>query len=124
VTRARAATGFTLLEMMVTLVLAGLLTTLVPPLLERSGDGAKLRKDTRILAATLALAHSQAIARAAIADVVIDLETRRFGIGGLNEWTDGGTAVAVNFAATDRLTERHGRIRFFPMVRPAVARSG
>ena len=112
------AAGFTLLELLVTLAVAGLLLTLVPPLMERGSDRARLQSDTRRLSGALGLARSQAIAGAAEVPFVIDLEARRYGIdGGGNGFSgvlDPGVAVQVEMAAADRLGDRRGLIRFFP----------
>lgn len=54
--------GFTLVELMVTLALAGLLLSLVPPLLGKGGDRARLDHDFRLMTDSLRLARSRAIA--------------------------------------------------------------
>ena len=62
--------GFTLIELLVTLALAGLLLALVPPLLGKGTDAARLKHDSRILAAQLRQARSQAIASGKMVAIV------------------------------------------------------
>ncbi len=101
---------------MVVLVLAGLLMALVPPLLEKGTDAARLRADTRRLVDMLQLARSHAIARSAETDFVIDLETRRYGIPPerLDGSIDDGVDVEMKMAEAERLAPRRAAVRFFP----------
>jgi len=108
--------GFTLLELMVTLVVAGLLMALVPPLLDKGTDTARLGSDARRIVSALDLARSEAIAGAVETDVAFDLEHRRFGRvpGPLTGSIDDGIDVTIDVASDDRLADRQGIIRFFP----------
>lgn len=56
-----SATGFTLLELLVVLTIAGLLVALVPPLYSKAMPGAKLKTAVLDLALALRQARSQAI---------------------------------------------------------------
>ena len=101
--------GFTLIELMVTLALAGLLLALVPPLLDKGGDRARLAHDRRVLVGQLRLARSEAIAGDHAVDVIFDLDHRLFGIGKPSTSFDASLAVTL-----DSPIEEKGLIRFFP----------
>jgi general secretion pathway protein H len=105
----RGQAGFTLIELMVTLALAGLLLALVPPLLEKGGDRARLAHDRRLLLNQLRLARSEAIAGNKVVTLRFDLDHRRFGIGSLSQRLDESIAVTLDTPLAEA-----GEIRFFP----------
>lgn len=111
--------GFTLLELLVTLTLAGLLLALVPALSGQGGDRARLNAGARSVAAALALARSDAVMRNADSAFVLDLEQRRFGVAGsalagsaLDGALDPGLAVTMTAGAA--ASTARGLIRFHP----------
>jgi len=102
--------GFTLIELLVTLALAGLLLALVPPLLGKGTDAARLKHDSRILAAQLRQARSQAIASGKMVTVIPhasegvtvsgDVEIRFFPDGSAS----GGAVELANKSGVARLS--------------------
>jgi len=70
----RGERGFTLLELLVTLLLAVLITGLVAPEFRKSIAGMRLRQESREVAAFLRQARGRAITRASIVELVIDPE--------------------------------------------------
>jgi general secretion pathway protein H len=105
----RGSSGFTLIELMVTLSLAGLLLALVPPLLDKGGDRARLAHDRRLLLSQLRLARSQAIAGNRPVALRFDLDHRLFGIESLGQKIDDSIAVTLDTPLAEA-----GEIRFFP----------
>jgi general secretion pathway protein H len=89
--------GFTLIELLVTLALAGLLLSLVPPLLGKGGDRARLDHDARLLADSLRLARSRAIAADREVAVQLDRPLSR------------GVTISVETPA-----DQSGTLRFYP----------
>ena len=77
-TRRIASGGFTLLELLVVLALAGLLMSLVPSLISAAIPGAKLRIESRDLAASLRDSRNRAIATGEILNVTIDLDPPQY----------------------------------------------
>jgi type II secretion system protein H len=69
-----ATCGFTLLELLVVLALAGLLMSLVPSLISAAVPGAKLRVESRDLTASLRKTRNRAIANGAQVDVMISAD--------------------------------------------------
>jgi len=105
----RAQNGFTLIELMVTLALAGLLLALVPPLLGKGGDRARLDHDSRLLTDALRLARSRAIAGDREVMVRFESQANLFGIDGVEQKLSRGVAATVETADDDP-----GILRFYP----------
>lgn len=78
--RCRSIAGFTLLELLVVLAIAGLLVALVPPVVSAVVPGAKLKVAARELAVTLRDARNQAVNRNTIIDMTFELEPARYEI--------------------------------------------
>jgi general secretion pathway protein H len=78
--RRRSIAGFTLLELLVVLAIAGLLLALVPPAVSAVVPGAKLKVAARELAVTLRDARNQAIRRNTTVDITFALEPARYEI--------------------------------------------
>ena len=74
--------GFTLLELLVVLAIASMLTALVPPLLSAVVPGMQSKAAARELAAVMREARHLAISRSTTIDVVIDLETQTYTVTG------------------------------------------
>ena len=105
--------GFTLIELMVTLALAGLLLSLVPPLLGKGGDRARLDHDTRLLADGLRLARSRAIAGDREVAVRFDPRANRFGFGA--ESGEREQRLSHGVAATvESPADQPGSLLFYP----------
>jgi len=76
--------GFTLLELLVVLAIAGLLVALVPPLISAVVPGARLKVATRDFAMTLRQTRNLAITRGEEIDVVIAVEPPQYVVAGRN----------------------------------------
>lgn len=75
-------TGFTLLELLVVLAIAGALLALVPPVISAVVPGTKARVAALDLAATLRAARNTAITRSTSIDVTFDTESASYVLAG------------------------------------------
>lgn len=75
------ATGFTLLELLVVLTIAGLLAALVPPLYSKAVPGARLKTATRDFAVSLRDARSRAISNSSQIDLRLIADPPSYAIG-------------------------------------------
>jgi general secretion pathway protein H len=73
--RQSSHSGFTLLELLVVLAIAGLLMSIVPSMISGAVPGVKLRMESRELAVVLRQSRNRAIARGDTIDVIIDLDS-------------------------------------------------
>ena len=109
--------GFTLLELLVTLVLMTLLITVAPALLS-GGTTTEMRGAARQLAAALRAARNQAVTRQQEAVLTLDLAQRSFSVSGFPRPRalpdDQGIEVKLYTAQSELLDENRGQIRFFP----------
>lgn len=119
------AAGFTLLELLVVLTIAGLLVALVPPVISAAVPGARLKVVTRDFAMTLRQARSLAITRGKETDVVIATEPPQYVVAGgdpfkLSDDIDMDVRVGAFVAATqlstfaDVLPRDKFTLRFYP----------
>ena len=83
-TRTCRAAGFTLLELLVVLTIAGMLIALVPPVISAAGPGARLKVATRDFVLTLRQARYLAITRSEETDVVIATDPPQYVVAGSN----------------------------------------
>ena len=74
--------GFTLVELLVVLAIAGLVLAVAPPLISSVMPGVELKAAARRTAGALRLAREIAIADGRDTAWVIDIETNRYGIDG------------------------------------------
>lgn len=112
----KTASGFTLLEIMVVMVIAGLMIALVPPLFSSAVSGTKLKGSARDLAIVLRETRSKAIIHNSEQLVHLDLKEPRYRVGkgkiqALPENVD--MAVEVVTGARIEETAKHV-LRFFP----------
>ncbi|MBN2886182.1 MAG: GspH/FimT family pseudopilin [Chromatiaceae bacterium] len=114
--RTRRARGFTLVELVVVLAIAGLLLTAVPALFSAALPGLELKGAARRAVATLRLARETAIRRGAEAALVVDVEARRLRIepGGRPLALPKGLDLRLAAASREMQGETRGAIRFFP----------
>jgi len=94
--------GFTLIELMVTMAMAGLMLAVVPSLLDKGGDRARLAHDRRGLLSQLRLARSEAIVGGHEVVMRFDLDHRRYGIGSLNQNIDDSVMISLQTPLADR----------------------
>jgi len=80
--RGNTASGFTLLELLVVLAIAGLMTSLVPSLIAAVLPGAKLQADARELAVFLRTARNDAVASGQPVDIVFEPALGRYARNG------------------------------------------
>ena len=108
--------GFTLMEVLVTLVIGILLVALVPPLLSGMSGSTDLRGAARQLAAGLRNARNNAITRQHEAVLTLDLTEHRFKVSGDARQVALPNSVALHLytAQSELLDGEQGRIRFFP----------
>jgi len=83
--RLRRAAGFTLLELLVVLVIAGVLMALVPPVISAVVPGTRARVAALDLASTLRDARNKAITRSTSIDVTFDTESASYVLAGSSE---------------------------------------
>ncbi len=92
----RKARGFTLLELLVVLAIAGMLIALVPPVISAVVPGTKAKVAARDLAATLRDARYLAVSRSTAIDVRFDTDAQTYAIvGGKTEELPRGTAMTI-----------------------------
>ena len=110
-----ASRGFTLIELLVVLALMALVIAVASPLVSTAFPGAELKAAARDVAAGLRYARSQAITRNAEVEFVLDVERRRYAIGGEEAIHDLPSVVDISLvtARSERLDETTGAIRFF-----------
>lgn len=106
--------GFTLLELLVVLGIAGMLLALAPFAYERMKASSAYRDTVRTVAADLAAARHVAASTGRGVAFVLDLRQRTYGVEGkaLRELPD-GVEVRATVADTE-LADGVARIRFYP----------
>lgn len=115
VARRAAQRGFTLIELIVVLVIAGLLMAAVPALFSAAFPGVELKSAARRTAATMRLARESAIRRGSESMLLVDLDQHRLELSGYRPLTlPDGVAVRLETASRDLIDERRGLIRFYP----------
>jgi general secretion pathway protein H len=117
-------TGFTLLELLVVLTIAALLTALVPPLYSNAVPGAKLKTTTREFAIALREARSSAITRSSQIDLRLLADPPSYAVGSdaAVRLPQGVVISAYDYLTSGQASLRDSRlltddeilIRFFP----------
>jgi len=111
----RAATGFTLVEMLVVLVIVGLMLALVGSSISRNISGAEMRTAASKVASSLRYTRTQAILRKQEQVFLLDTETRTYQTGKREPVTlPEGMMVELNTARSELTSETAGGIRFYP----------
>ncbi len=113
---ARSQGGFTLIELLVVLLIMGALITLAPAAFHRIAPGLEMKAAAREVAGALREARGQAIRGNRETAVLIDTERKlyRVGPGGRGRALSAALQVSLVTAASERLDDTQGRIRFFP----------
>ncbi len=108
--------GFTLVELLVTLVIASIVIVTVPPLFINSVSGAEVRSAAHRLSTALRTTRSIAISRKQDAALLLDLEHRRYQItsGAKKIQLDKDIALTLTTAESETTDKTRGSIRFFP----------
>ena len=106
--------GFTLVELLVVLAIAGALLAVAPMALQRYRESTEYRDTVRTIAAGLAEARNAAISGGRVVAFSVDLGGRQYGVdGGLKRELPQSVQVRATVADTD-LVGNVARIRFFP----------
>jgi len=106
--------GFTLVELLVVLAIAGALLAVAPMALQRYRESTDYRDTVRTIAAGLAEARNAAISGGRVVAFSVDLGGRQYGVdGGLKRELPQSVQVRATVADTD-LVGNVARIRFFP----------
>jgi len=109
------ARGFTLIEILVVLVIAGLMYALVPPLVGAGMAGAELKKAARQVAAGLRQTRSEALKRHKEASMVLDVDGRTFKIAEATKVYQLPKRVDMKvLTAESEVVEQDAAIRFYP----------
>ncbi|TVQ86573.1 MAG: type II secretion system protein GspH [Chromatiaceae bacterium] len=108
--------GFTLVELLVVLAIAGLMLALTPPLIGAALPGVELKGAARRTAAALRLTREIAIAEGRSAAWVLDLTGRRYHLDGDTRGgrLPAGIELQLTAAEAELQSETLGGIRFFP----------
>jgi general secretion pathway protein H len=114
--RAQRAAGFTLLEVIVVLVIAGIAYGLILGVPMRGASVADLKAASRALASGLRQAQTTAMATRRDALLTLDLDTREFVVGGdeVVRKLPEGIELKLYTAQAEVASERRGAIRFYP----------
>lgn len=108
--------GFTLLELLVVLAIAGLVMAITPPLIAQAIPGVQLKAASRGVASALREARNKAIGESRAQRLAIDLESRRY-------WVERGRAagdipepieIELTVAESQRDGDDRGAVAFFP----------
>ncbi len=112
----RASRGFSLIELIVVLVIAGLAVGVAVPRLVGALGSQQYRAGLRDLVTLLRAARARAASEHQPAAVWIDVEGKRFGRdGGGKSWRlPEGTEIELKTIAEQVVSERIAKIRFFP----------
>ena len=108
--------GFTLVELLVVLAIAGLLLAVTPPLISSAMPGVELKAAARRTAGALRLAREIAIADGRDAAWVIDIDSNRYRMDGDHRSGSlpAGLDVELVAAEDEMQSDSVGAIRFFP----------
>lgn len=111
----RAAAGFTLLELVVVMAIAGLLLAVLPFAFVKMRDTAEYRASIREVVATLRQARTQATQSGRPVVVTVDPDARLYGIGDEpSREVPESLSLRLTAAASDVGQHGRGRIRFYP----------
>jgi len=108
--------GYTLMEVLVTLAIIGIVLATIPILAGGSSPGAEVRTTAIEIASALRRTRSEAIVRFRDKFFYLDVERRiyRSGIDGSDNPIPENVSVSLYTARSELTDEMAGRIRFFP----------
>ena len=108
------ARGFTLLEVIVVLAIAGIIMAVVLGAPLRSATAGDLKASARMLASGLRQAQTTAITTRRDAVMTIDVEAREFRVGNEARTVSDKVDLKLYTAQSEVSSERLGAIRFYP----------
>ncbi|KGI78562.1 GspH/FimT family pseudopilin [Oleiagrimonas soli] len=115
VTGRAGASGFTLLEMLVVIILISIAATVVAISVTRGLTSARIRSASADLAAALRYTRAQAIVHGKQETLSVDVAQHTYQAPGRPMvQLPGGMALALTSAVEDRVNAHTGNIRFFP----------
>lgn len=108
--------GFTLIELLVVVVIMAMAYALAAPLVSSGASSAELKASARQLAAGLRKARSEAVSHKRETALTVDVEGRRFGLGGDPRIYRLPKDIEINLftAQSELISETTGSIRFYP----------
>jgi len=106
--------GFTLVELLVVLAIAGALLAVAPMALQRYRESTDYRDTLRTIAAGLTEARNAAISGGRVVVFSVDLGERQYGVDGGRKRELPETLVLRATVADTDLVDNVARIRFFP----------
>jgi general secretion pathway protein H len=108
--------GFTLIELIVTMFVIGLLTSLAAPRFAAMMPGANLRQATMVLAADLRGARNRSISGGKSVAIRFDMEERRYGSGAAGTRTNWPEKVQLEVLVPENMLDdtQQPQIWFYP----------
>ncbi|CAN5495370.1 GspH/FimT family pseudopilin [soil metagenome] len=112
----RSASGFTILELLVVLVLIALVYAVVAPTVSAGRPGTELKGAARQLAAGLRKARSHAVTQKQEAVLTVDVDAHKFDVTGDQRIyaLPPKLEISLYTAQSELLRDKVGAIRFFP----------
>lgn len=110
----RGERGYTLLELVVVLVLAGLLMSVVIPSVSGTLESSRLRSGAAEVRATFNLARTLAASGGRERVVTFHLDRGAYDVGGEERLVPDGVSIAAARAGTEAVEQGELRVRFFP----------
>jgi len=110
----RGERGFSLLELVVVLLLAGLLMSVVIPSVSGTLESSRLRSSAAEVRATFNLARTLAASGGRERVVTFHLDRGAYDAGGEERLVPEGVAIASARAGTETVEQGDLRVRFFP----------
>lgn len=114
--RGKNSSGFTLLELMVTLAIVAFALTLLPPMFSAGRSNTQLRQATRDIVNGLRQARSNAIVDNRESTFTLNLAERSYTIGAIGAGQPLGSGIDLELltARSELSGGRAGQIRFYP----------
>ena len=108
--------GFTLIEIIVVLGILVLAYAIVPPMVEGTMGGVKLKSATREISSALRYSRSTAIARQQDMALILNVEKNSYSIDEKTRQLDIPEEAEIKLitAKSEQLSETEGAIRFYP----------
>lgn len=111
---ARGRRGFSLLELVIVLLIAGLIASLVLPSMSGTLESGRLRAGASDVRATFNLARTLAASGARERVVTFDLERGAYEVDGQGGLVPEGVEIASARTGTETVEQGEARVRFFP----------